>query len=42
MSRRNNPEHFFIELKDNGDLRYQDYLIALGAHYKLNLSSELK
>ena len=29
------PIHFYIDLTRNGDLKYQDYLIALGVNAKI-------
>lgn len=29
------PLHFYIDLTRNGDLKYQDYLIALGVNAKI-------
>lgn len=40
--KKTKPYHFFIDLEDNGDLRYQDYLVAIGANYKISLASETK
>jgi len=38
----NKPYHFFLDLEENGDLKYQDYLVAMGANYKISLASESK
>lgn len=40
--RQKNHSYYYIDLERNGDLKYQDYLIALGANYKISLDSELK
>jgi hypothetical protein len=29
------PIHFFMELEENVDIKYQDYLIALGKNLKI-------
>lgn len=36
------PYHFFIDLEANGDLRYQDYLVAMGANFRISLEDEIK
>jgi hypothetical protein len=36
------PIHFYIDLQENGDPKYQDYLTALGANYKISLDKETK
>lgn len=40
--RTNKHIHFFMDLEKNGDLKYHDYLVALGAHYKISLAEEIK
>lgn len=37
----NRPCYFFIDLERNGDLRYQDYLVAMGANFKISLGDEI-
>ncbi len=36
------PFHFYIDLEESGDLRYQDYLVAMGANYKIDLDEQGK
>lgn len=38
LTKRNKPVHFFIDLEENCELKYQDYLSAMGANYKIDLA----
>jgi hypothetical protein len=37
-SNYNMPVHFYMNLEENGDPRYHDYLTALGSGYKILLA----